>query len=172
MENTKFGWITEMNKKSLDACRLVAMIFFVCIAGCAHQQSDNGSDVEAINTFRGVVWGSRFEDADNLISDKQSGNTIYARNKKEVLMLGDASIESVTYFFIDKIFERAEIKYKGLENFALIKSELIHQLGEPKHNDISTNIFIWAAKNRPFGVTLRYYRTGHGTIIYCYAKKG
>jgi hypothetical protein len=131
-----------MNIKLLDIGWLIALICLIFFIGCAHQQTITGKGAESIDTFRGVVWGSQLADADHLIVDQQTGNLAYARNPNETLLLGAATVEEITYYFVDDLFVRAQVKFYGLENFALVKRSLINQLGETTHNDIASNIFI------------------------------
>ena len=66
------------------------------------------------------------------------------------------------------MFSSAEIRYEGLDNFGLIKQELVRRYGLPEHGDPTVNAYIWSMKKQRLAITLRYYRTGNGTVLYNY----
>ncbi|MDR2080348.1 MAG: hypothetical protein LBP54_00470 [Campylobacteraceae bacterium] len=97
---------------------------------------------ENIEGFRDIRWGEGIEKLDNytIIYDNKTSKVITAIKNDEKLVIGDANISEVEYYFFDNALYAVNVKYSNAANNDIIMQTVEKKYGlDYKNNKIHSS---------------------------------
>lgn len=122
----------------------VLIVWLFVIAACAPYSRLQAPAVE-IEGFRGIKWGTPVDQLrpEMVFVGRNTGRDIewYTR-KDEDLFMGEATVESISYFFYQNLFNKVNITARGADNYEALKDYLLAKYGKATKSIRET--YIWS----------------------------
>lgn len=131
--------------------------------------SQSGWAAEALNNFQGITWGTPLTELTGLVVTDASGPVKYYRRTGDLLKLGEAKLEQLSYGFYDGKFYSVLIGFKGRTNFERAKTHLLTNYGEAAKISSGGMNYKWEGSNG-VSVNLKFNDTNQQGYLFIFNK--
>ena len=123
--------------------RLLLFFLLVSLAGCL-TTARKADFMREMDGFREHKWGTSVEEIGEALIPQgidEGRNIKWFTKKDDLLYIGEANLESITYVFDAGRFVAVSITAQGLSNYKALREEFKERLG--KMQPIKENTFSW-----------------------------
>lgn len=117
--------------------------------------------------FGGIRWGEEASGVAGLSPKGVSDHLVVYRKVPELTVFGGAALEQADYYFYFGKFMGAQVSFRGLANFILLKKHLIALYGTGRQQNYYLPRFTWLFPSVLMSLTY-LPKSNSGSLSYCY----